>query len=186
MQPGPNMDPNFQRLARRQLSETLGSYATAARTTRPRNGWISAIREALDMTVRQFASRLGITPSNVVRLERRERDETISLAALRRAADALDADLVYAVVPRHPVGAVHGENLLDALIETRAREVAVLELRHVAHTMALEDQAVRGADLEAQIAERAAALGETPRRLWDPDVTPRSEQRPTTQRGHTE
>ncbi|MFL5576340.1 MAG: mobile mystery protein A [Gemmatimonadaceae bacterium] len=171
------MDASFQRLARRQLSEALARYAAAAVTPRPRNGWIAALREALDMTARQFAARLGVTPSNVVRLEQRERDEAISLGALRRAADALDCDLVYAVVPRRAAVTEPEDSLLDALIEARAREVAAAELRRIAHTMALEDQKVRAADLEAQIDERAAVLAETPRRLWDPDVTPRAKQR---------
>jgi predicted DNA-binding mobile mystery protein A len=176
------MDATFQRLARRQLSETLAPYAAATVTPRPRDGWIAAIREALDMTVRQFAARLGVAPSNVVRLEQRERDDTISLGALRRAADALDSDLVYAVVPRRAAVAAPGDKRLDALIEARAREVAAAELRRIARTMALEDQAVRAADLETQIAERAAALAQTPRRLWDLDIMPGSKQRYTAER----
>jgi predicted DNA-binding mobile mystery protein A len=122
------------------------------------------------MTVRQFAARLGVAPSSVVRLEQRERDDTISLGALRRAANALDSDLVYAVVPRTAAALSPTDNLLDALIEARAREVAAAELGRIAHTMALEDQAVSYADLRAQISERAAVLAETPRRLWEPDV----------------
>lgn len=171
------MDTSFKRLARRQLSDVLATYSKIA--VPPPNGWIAAIREALDMTVRQFAARLGVASSNAIRLEQRERDDTISLGALRRAADALDCDLVYAIVPRHPTVAAPGNNLLNAVIETRAREVATAEIRRVAHTMALEDQAVRTVDLEAQIAERAAALAETPRHLWDVDVMSRTEQRST-------
>ena len=163
------MDASFQRLARRQLSQTLARYVAASGTPRPRDGWIAALREAFDMTVRQFAARLGVSPSNVVRLEQRERDDTITLGALRRAAAALDSDLVYAVVPRHPASEPT-DNLLDTLIEVRAREVATEELSRIAHTMALEDQTVSSSDLQAQIAERAAALADTPRRLWEADA----------------
>lgn len=178
------MDTSFKRLARRQLSNVLAASSKLAMP--PPNGWIAAIREALDMTVRQFAARLGVAPSNVIRLEQRERDNTISLGALRRAADALDCDLVYAIVPRHPTAAAPGKNLLDAVIETRAREVATAEIRRVAHTMALEDQAVRTVDLEAQIAERAAALAETPRHLWDAEIIPHTEPRSTTKHRRAE
>ncbi|MGI8508149.1 MAG: mobile mystery protein A [Gemmatimonadaceae bacterium] len=178
------MDASFKRLARRQLSEGFANYSKIAAP--PPNGWIAAIREALDMTIRQFATRLGIAPSNAIRLEQRERDSTISLGALRRAADALDCDLVYAIVPRHPTAAAPGNNLLDAVIETRAREVATAGIRRVAHTMTLEDQAVRTVDLEAQIAERAAALAETPRHLWDTEVIPRTEQRFTAEHRRSE
>jgi len=177
------MDASFQRLARRQLSAVLAGYAAAAAAPRPRDGWIAAIRAALDMTVRQFATRLGVTPSNVVRLEQRERDDTISLGALRRAADALDCDLVYAVVPRLAAASETADNMLDTLIEARAREVAAAELSRIAHTMALEDQAVSAADLQAQIIERAAALAESPRRLWDPEAMSPATQRSTSRRG---
>ena len=119
------------------------------------------------MTVRQFAARLGVTPSSIVRLERRERDDTITLGALRRAADALDCNLVYAVVPRRTVASEPAETMLDMLIEARARVVATAELRRVARTMALENQAVTAADMQAQVTERATELAETPRRLWD-------------------
>lgn len=47
--------------------------------------------------------------------------------------------------------------------------------------MTLEDQAVDLADIQAQIAERAAALAESPRRLWDPEALMPADQRSTTQ-----
>jgi predicted DNA-binding mobile mystery protein A len=175
------MGASFKRLARRQLSESLGRYAVASITPRPRDGWIAAIRDALDMTVRQFGTRLGVTPSSVVRLEERERNDTITLGALRRAADALGCDLVYAVVPRTIAVPYATDNMLDALIAVRAREVAEAELRRIAHTMTLEDQAVDIADIQAQIAERAAALAESPRRLWDPEALMPADQRSTIQ-----
>ena len=177
------MDATFKRLTRRQLSHALDRYAKVTEIPQPRDGWIAALRQALDMTVGQFAARLGVVPSNVVRLEQRERDDNISLAALRRAADALGCDLVYAVIPRFAAASKPGDNVLDALIEARAREVAVAQLSRVAHTMALEDQEVSAADLEAQITERAAALAQTPRRLWDPEVMSRATQRSTSRRG---
>ena len=164
------MDTSFQRLTRRQLSETLGQYVAASVPPRPRDGWIAAIREALDMTVRQYAARLGVTPSNALRLEHREANDTITLGALRRAADALDCDLVYAVVPRHVATSDEADNMLDALIAQRAREVAAAELHRIGHTMALEQQAVDAVATHAQITERAAALAQSPRRLWDADA----------------
>lgn len=167
------MDASFQHLARRQLSQALAPYVEASKTPRPRDGWIAALREAFDMTVRQLATRLGVSPSSVVRMEQRERDDAISLGALRRAAHALDCELVYAIVPRHAAAGAK-DNLLDALIAARARDVAAAELGHVAHSMALEDQAVSASELQYQIVERAAALAEKPRHLWEPDVQPAS------------
>lgn len=164
------MDANFQRLARRQLSQVLLRFIGGPPLPKLPSGWIAAIREALDMTVRQFAVRLGVTPSNVVRLEQRERDETISLDTLRRAANALNCELVYAIVPRGT--ATDSTNILETMIESRARDVASEEIGRIARSMALEDQAVNAADLEAQIAERAEALTEKPRALWDLETPP--------------
>lgn len=164
------MSPDYDVLARRQLSETIAVYPAAGFAEPPRDGWIAAIRKALKMTMRQYAARLGVSASNVVRLEQRERDGTISLGVLRRAADALDADLVYAVVPRRSSPATASDHLLDALIEARARVVAAAELRRIGQTMLLEDQSVRPADFEAQLNARAAQLVKEPRRLWDVDV----------------
>jgi len=165
------MDANFQRLARRQLSQALVRFIGGPALPKPTSGWIAAIRQALDMTVRQFAVRLGVTPSNVVRLEQRERDETISLDALRRAANALNCELIYAIVPRG-TATDSTNNILETMIESRARGLASEEIGRIARSMALEDQAVNGADLEAQIAERAAALAEKPRALWDLEPAP--------------
>jgi predicted DNA-binding mobile mystery protein A len=162
---------DFRYLARRQISETIARYPAAATFEPPRDGWIAAIRKALDMTIRQYAARLEVSPSNVVRMEQRERNETISLAVLRKAAEALDADLVYAVIPRQTSTRAAGETLLDALIHARAREVATAEVRRVGHTMALENQSVSAAEMESQIAVRTEALAAAPRRLWDSDVT---------------
>lgn len=43
---------------------------------------------------------MGVGQSSISGLERRETSETIRLHSLRRAADALDCDLVYFFVPR--------------------------------------------------------------------------------------
>ena len=80
------MNASLQRLARRHLSAMLARFPSSDAVPRPRDGWVAAIREALGMTGRQFAARLGVSPSGVTHLEARERNDTITLAALRRAA----------------------------------------------------------------------------------------------------
>ena len=47
-----------------------------------------------------MAERLGVTKYEVFRLERVEQESRIVLANLRRAANALGCELVYALVPR--------------------------------------------------------------------------------------
>lgn len=162
------MDTKFQRLARRQLSQVVGAYLRPATTTKaPRDGWITAIREALGMSAQDLGKRMGVGTSSVFRLEDRERDGRATIAALRAGAEALGFDLVYALVPRieRPTTAVD-DTILDELIMSAAMGVAAEDLRRVGKTMALEDQAVARGAADAQLKERATELAANPRELW--------------------
>jgi predicted DNA-binding mobile mystery protein A len=81
----------------------------------------------------QFARRLRLTPQAVIGLERSEASGTIQLDTLRRAAEALDCTLVYAIVPNES---------LASMVDKRARAIALRALHRVSHSMALEDQQV--------------------------------------------
>ncbi len=120
-------------------------------------GWIKAIRESLGLTSAALARRLGIAQQNADKLENSERAGTITLASLRRAAEALDADLVYAIVPRRK---------LRDTITKRAREVAKERIAPVAHSMSLEAQGLSASEIEEQIDELARDLERRPRELW--------------------
>jgi predicted DNA-binding mobile mystery protein A len=125
----------------------------------PAGGWIRAIRTALDMSTTQLGRRLRIAQKNVVALEQREDRGAVTLESLARAARALDCRLVYAIVPRHD---------LQAIRERRARLVAHRQLGRIAHSMALEDQAVSAEEQSAQEDQLVADLLATwPRSFWD-------------------
>lgn len=94
------------------------------------------------MTGVQFAARLRIRPQSVKALEKSEANGAIQLKTLRRAAEALDCTLVYALVPN---------TSLDRVVRERARKIAMRDLGRVAHTMKLEAQETGDADLEARI-----------------------------------
>lgn len=121
-------------------------------------GWVRAIRDALGLTGRQLAARMGISQPTLSGVERGEVRDTVTLATLRRAAEALDCQLVYALVPRQP---------LDQVARRLAERIAEAEIGRVHHSMRLEDQALRSDDLEAQ---RQARIDELlrgdPRHLW--------------------
>ena len=152
------MKSDFSELKRRQLDAALARWRDADLPPRPPSGWIKAIREGLGMAATQLAGRLGVAPSTVIRLERSEAEDTISLASLRRAAEALDCELHYALVPRRP--------LAEAL-DARAAELARRQMAAVSHTMALEAQATSPEALEAQTRALAATLrAGSPRKLW--------------------
>jgi predicted DNA-binding mobile mystery protein A len=76
---------------------------------RPPRGWVRAVRDALGMSAAALAARLGTTAGAVTRLEQSEAADKIRLDTLRRAADELGCDLVYLLVPRHPLSDVVAE-----------------------------------------------------------------------------
>lgn len=128
--------------ARQRLDERLMALRPGDRFTAPPKGWLRAIREALGMTGVQFAQRLGIRPQSVEALEKSEASASIQLNTLRRAAEALDCTLVYALVPNKP---------LEEMVQERARKVAIRDLERVAHTMKLEAQSTGAADMTERI-----------------------------------
>lgn len=148
----------IQRLARRQLDLRTAKMTTVSAEVfaRPKAGWIRAVRDALGMSTRDLASRLGVTSMAISKLEASERAGTIGLETLSRAADALGCDVVYALVPRIP---------LEEQVRRQAEAVARAELSPVATTMALEDQSVDSETTESLLEDRIAELVNS-RALW--------------------
>ena len=144
--------------AARALDLSLGRLRSGS-VARPPKGWLRAIRDALGMTTKQFARRLGVSQPRVVALEKGEIDETLTLASLRRAAEALDCTLVYVLVPKQP---------LVETLRQRAEQKADAQLNRVSHTMRLENQALTNADQRRQ---RELLIDQLLRgnlgRLWD-------------------
>lgn len=81
--------------------------------------------------------------------EQSEADDRISLGQLRKLADGLDCELVYALVPRRP---------LTDVVQERARTIAMEEVASVAHTMGLEDQRPGAERLRKQVERRTEEL----------------------------
>ncbi|MDA0700711.1 MAG: mobile mystery protein A [bacterium] len=146
-------------LARKHLDSLLRQAQLDGLRQRPPKGWIRAIRDALGLTVRQLARRMGKNHSVVVRLEGSEVADTITLGSLRAAAEAMDCTLVYAIVPNRP---------LALTVRQRASAVADAHLARIHHTMRLENQALDRDDLVDQ-RERLieSILGRGGSRLWD-------------------
>lgn len=121
-------------------------------------GWVRAIRDALGLTGAQLARRIGIRPASLSELEKNEASGRITLATLKRAAEALDCTLVYALVPNQS---------LDAMVEEAARSAAKKELAAAFHTMELEAQDLRDADKREMVEELAAEIAKAGgKRLW--------------------
>lgn len=142
------------------IRSTMSEFAAEPRSHfTPRDGWIKHARQNLGVSAAWLAARLGITQSSVATLERHERESTITLSSLRRAADALGYDVAYSFVPRTDPSEVRARQA-----ERAARAI----VNRVAHSMELEDQAVSPERTEALVEKLAADLLQSgTRRIWD-------------------
>ena len=148
-------------LARRQLDRRLRAWRALPpdAAARPHAGWVRAIRDALGMSTEDLARRMGVSAVAVIKLEDRERRGATTLSTLARAADALDCDLVYALIPR--------QGLTDQ-VRQRAEVVARAELAPTLATMHLEDQGLDTEQADEAVADRVAELMHE-RGLWRSD-----------------
>ncbi len=128
--------------ARRQLDKRLNKLRNSGSFVRPQRGWIKAIRQALGMTTAQLARKLGVSQPRAVAIEKGEKQGSITIESLERAAHALDCQLVYALVPRKP---------LEDLVDERAKTKAKQQFSFTRHSMALEAQNVDKAEEEEQL-----------------------------------
>ena len=143
-----------------QLESKIKVYVPITKVAVPPTGWIKAVRLGLGMTLQQLANRISVSKQSVLEMEQREKDGSISLKLLRETARALDMELVYGFVPK--------DGSLDALIEHKARELAVKIVNRTSNTMKLEDQENSENRIKKAIDERTALLkNEMPKILWD-------------------
>lgn len=105
-----------------------------------------------------MAERIGITQQSAARLEKNEADDAITLKSLRKAAEALDCRLVYALVPN--------EGGLRDVVRRQALKKAAEIVGPVDHSMMLEAQDV--GDKQEKVSQVADELARNPdTKLWD-------------------
>lgn len=150
-------------MARRHLDERFASMVALDLLVRPPKGWVRAIRESLGLTLAQLGHRIGVSKQRAMALERQEIQDSVTLATMRRAAEALDCRFVYAIVPNGKQN-----NGLQGMVETQAKRKADAIIKQAGHSMGLEDQATSVREYEAQRNQlvRELLLG-NPARLWD-------------------
>ena len=147
----------MRRLARTRLDHTgnwLRQMLPKLQLT-PRGGWIAATRNALGMSQSDLARRLGVLPSSVVKLENSERAGTVRIDTLRRAAAAMDCELVLLVVPRQP---------LQSSVDQQRLKLYNATFNRPATHMKLEDQAVSDGLHRHLLQQAEAAIPDTA--LW--------------------
>lgn len=144
----------------KQLQHKISSYSESKHTVRPASGWIKAIRQSLGMTLEQLAQKLNVSKQNVQILEKREKEYSITMRSLQQVANALDMQMVYAIIPK--------TQTLEEYIEMRAEALAREIVMRTSQQMALENQQLAEEQLEYAIEKRKREiLQENPKILWD-------------------
>ena len=147
------------KLILRQLDKKLKAFQPL-QDAMPTTGWISVIRKTLNMSLRQLGDRMSITPQSIRDIEKREAEGTISLKALRQAAEALDLTLVYGFIPK--------DGSLEKMIDRKVYEKAQKIVGRTSTTMKLEDQGNSEERIKHAVAELAEEIKrDMPKNLWD-------------------
>jgi predicted DNA-binding mobile mystery protein A len=122
----------MKHLSVHQLDDQIRQYVNGQRFDRIPQGWIRSSRTAIGMTLKQLATRLGFSVPAAKNFEMREVDEAITLASLRKIANAMEMDLVYYFKPK--------QDSLDDLLQIRAELKAKELMERSNQAMLLENQ----------------------------------------------
>ena len=126
-------------------------------------GWVKEIRTALGMTGSQLAKRMKVATPTLKKIEISETKGTITMSTLKRAAEALDCQLVYVLLPK-----TSSKEPLNTMVQRRARRVAEKMVANISQTMGLEKQGIGQESKQRQIDEIAAELLQSEnRKLWE-------------------
>ena len=146
-------------LIREQLEVSLQRLAPLHGINPPTKGWVRAIRDALGMTARQLAGRLGVSQQSVARIEKDELSGSVTVKTLRHVAESLDCVFVCGFVPR---------SSLETTLRKQAELIASRRLAQASQTMTLEDQGLNAGEnkkvLTGMVDEMVEQL---PSELWD-------------------
>ncbi len=146
------------KLKLKQLDNRLARLKLAL-TDLPKEGWVRTIREALGMSARQLAARVGVTQPTLAKMEKGEVEKTVTLKSLERIAEALDCKLVHFLVPK---------DSLEELVQRQARLTAEKLVKRVSHSMELEKQGISQRSRQEQIEELAEEMARNLLRdLWE-------------------
>jgi predicted DNA-binding mobile mystery protein A len=129
-----------------------------------KNGWIKSVRNSLGISARQLASMMGANSNIVSQIESGEIKKTLSLKNLSRAAEAMDCELVYMIVPKK------NYKSFDDILEKKSQALAQKIATGVTHSMDLEQQHVELKITNSQIKVLAQDLkNKLDSRMWIPN-----------------
>jgi predicted DNA-binding mobile mystery protein A len=116
------INPSFREIILDGLEQRLPPLSAAREPAKvPARGWLRAVREALGLTQGKVAEKAAMKRQSYAQFENAEKKGTISLASLRRAAAAMDCEVVYFIVPRESVAPSYRE--LAGLLDPASRHL---------------------------------------------------------------
>ena len=148
------------KIQREVIEKKLKLWKKVRDDKKPPSGWLKAIRGALGMSTYQLGRLMGINQATALRYEKREIEGRITLDILKKAAEAMDCQLVYAIVPKNP------HSKLDDIINEHSKNLALKILKRTEHTMQLEKQGtgISQTELKRLIKELKDNMDS---RIWD-------------------
>ncbi len=84
----------------RELNDAALAFHVARGTAKNIQGWLRTVRQIVGIPAAEAAERIGVEQGEIFRAEYTEGRGVIELHTLRRAAEALDCELVYGLVPK--------------------------------------------------------------------------------------
>jgi predicted DNA-binding mobile mystery protein A len=153
------MNIKHKKMTLKQLDAVLRVFNSLNTQPIPQKGWVRAIRDALGMSARQLAKRMGVKQQRIVRIEQDEKQGRVTVNTLRNVAEAMECEFVYGFVPRQS---------LEQTVRNQARRVAVKRMQRSNQLMRLEAQELSDAEKEQVLNELVEEIVDTmSRSLWD-------------------
>jgi predicted DNA-binding mobile mystery protein A len=151
---------NNYRLLIAQLDEKLKPFSDIEKSSVPAIGWIKTVRIALNMTMAQLGTRIGITRQGINQIEQSEARGTISLNALHEIGEALNLKFVYGYVAK--------DGSVAQLVNVQAERVATKIVMRTYNSMILEEQGINEEKIKDAISELTEEISSDVKRiLWD-------------------
>lgn len=125
-------------------------------------GWINVVRNTLNITFAYIAGKLNTSPQVIKKFEKNEIDGSITINTLKKVADAMECNLVYAFVPK----AGSFENLID----NKAEQISEILISRASNSMNLEMQSVNDGMILNQKTQMKSELKQNLKNLWKYEI----------------
>lgn len=142
------------------IEKRLRSWKDVSSMEKLETGWIKVVRVSLGVTTRMLAQRLGVSHPSIAQLEKREAEGRASLESIQKVAQAMECQLVYAIIPKN--------KKYEDILNDRAYKAAKRIVEIVGHNMKLEGQGISRKKTQKLIKEQAHQLKKNlSPLLWD-------------------